>query len=399
MRFVLAPDSFKESMTAPEASAAMRRGVLAALPDAECVEVPLSDGGEGFARALTAALGGELVPVTVHDALGRPTTAHLGHVPAQGLAVVEVAEAVGLAAVAPAERDVRAADSRGVGELITAALDLGCRHIVVGLGGSATNDGGAGLLHALGVRFLDDAGAPLEPQPRHLHRLASVDLAGLDPRLGATVIEAATDVTNPLLGPRGASATFGPQKGADPAAVAALDAVLARLASRVAAAGLPGARPGASPGTPPGEPDGASTEAPGAGAAGGIGWALRAVLGARLRSGVELVVEAADLAGAVAKSDWVFTGEGSIDAQTAMGKAPVGVARVAAAAGVPAVAFGGQVHADAGPALAGHFLALVPIVPGVSDLPTALAQGPANLERAVTMVCRLLTTPQRPAPR
>lgn len=384
MRIVCAPDSFKESMTADEAAAAMARGIRAVQPDAEVIEVPLSDGGEGFVAALASGLDADPRHLTVPDPLGRPTEAAWAL--AGELAVIEVAQAVGLERIPEAERDIRHASSVGVGRLIAAALDAGARHLIVGLGGSATNDGGAGMLSALGVRFLAADGAELAATPAALARLASVDLAGLDPRLADTRIEAACDVSNPLCGPRGASAIFGPQKGASAQDVAFLDAVLARLAVAMDAAQLSRA-PAAAPdlaapdlaAPDPGGPDRAHQA--GAGAAGGLGWALLS-LGATMRPGFDVVADAVGLDAALAHADLAFTGEGSVDAQTLSGKAPAGVARLAAAHGVPVVVFGGRIAEDARALLDAGVHRLIGITPEGTPLATALSDGPRNLELA-----------------
>ncbi|NTW41692.1 MAG: glycerate kinase, partial [Cellulomonadaceae bacterium] len=272
MRVVLAPDSFKESMSAATAVDAMRRGVLSVMPDAQCLGVPLADGGEGTVDALVAALGGAVVTTTVTGPLGTAVEARYGWVEAERFAVVEVAAAVGIDLVPLGERDIWRAGSRGVGELLLHALDQGARRVVVGLGGTVTNDGGAGMLQALGARLLDGVGADVPPGPAGLEALHSVDASGLDPRLAPLDVLLACDVTNPLLGPSGASAVFGPQKGAAPQDVARLDAALAVLAAHLGR--LAGH-------------DVASI--PGAGAAGGIGAALLACTHARLRPGIEVV--------------------------------------------------------------------------------------------------------------
>lgn len=371
MKVVLAPDSFKESMTAAEAASAMTRGVRAVHPDAECVAVPMADGGEGTADALVAALGGGWRDVATVDALGRPLTARYGLAPG-GLAIVEVAAAVGIGLVAPADRDVLAATSLGVADLVRDALDAGATRLIVGLGGTVTTDGGAGLLAGLGAVWLDADGDPLAPSPRALAGLDRVDLSGLDPRLGNVVIDLACDVTNPLLGPTGAAAVFGPQKGASPDQVPLLDAALERIANALTSAGCPDVR-----------------ETPGAGAAGGLGGALLA-LGARMRRGVEVVADAAGLDAAVAGADLVLTGEGSLDRQTLAGKTPMGVAEVAARHGVPVVAFAGRLGAGAQELVGNGFAAVVSIVQAPCDLAAALREGPANLEQAVTTALRLL---------
>ncbi len=362
MRVVCAPDSFKHALTAAEAAAAMGRGVRAAWPDAEVVEVPLSDGGEGFTDAIADALGAKVVDVPVVDALGRAATGRLAL--AGDLAAFEMASAAGLEAIADDERDIMAADTRGVGQLVRAGLDAGATRFVIGLGGSATNDGGAGMLAELGVRFLGDEGHEVGTTPAALADLASVDLAGLDPRFAAAEVRVACDVDNPLLGERGASAVFGPQKGATPELVPVLDATLARLAT---ASG-----------------HGLAADVPGAGAAGGLGFALIAFAGASLSPGIELVCHTVGFDETVAGADLVLTGEGSVDAQTLSGKTPAGVAAVAAAHGVPVVLFGGRVSADADVLLEdGRVEAIVAITPEGTPLAEALASAAENLERGV----------------
>ncbi len=231
MKIVLAPDSFKESMTATEAVAAMRAGVHAVMPDAECVGVPMADGGEGTVDAVVDALHGQHVEVEVLDPLGRTITARYGYIPLRQLAVIEMAAASGLERIPPDQRDVLRASTFGVGQLISSALDRGAEEILIGLGGSATNDGGAGMLTALGASFLDDQGTPLEPGGAALRQLDRIDVSGLDPRLRDAHIHVASDVTAPLLGPTGASAVFGPQKGATPADVQTLESALTQLAT------------------------------------------------------------------------------------------------------------------------------------------------------------------------
>lgn len=361
---MVAPDSFKESMSAAEAAAAMARGVRTVLPDAACVVVPMADGGEGTAAALVAARGGSWREVATRDAIGRAITARYGLLP-DGVAVLEVAAAIGIGLVAPGQRDVLASSSLGVADLVRDALDHGATRLLVGLGGTATTDGGAGLFAGLGAVWRDASGAALDATPTGLVGLHRLDVAGLDPRLAQATIELACDVTNPLLGPQGAAAVFGPQKGATPAQVPQLDALLARIADALVAAGYPDVR-----------------ELPGSGAAGGIGAAFLA-LGARMRRGVEVVAEAAGLDAAVARADLVLTGEGSLDAQTLHGKAPAGVAEVAARHRVPVVGFAGRLGDGAAELVGRGFAAVVAITPEGADLATALADGPANLERAV----------------
>ncbi len=374
MRIVCAPDSFKESMTSVEAAEAMARGIHRVDPAIECDLVPMADGGEGTTEALIAALGGEWVEAACHDALDRPAGGRFGYVPRSHLAVIEVAEAAGLAQVPPDLRDVWAATSRGVGELILAALDRGATQFIIGLGGSATNDAGTGMLAALGARFLDADGRPIAQGARGLTSLESVDLRALDARLGLVRFRIASDVSNPLLGADGASAVYGPQKGATAQDVPMLDAAMARWADVVEPAFSRHVR-----------------EVHGAGAAGGLGAAFAVATDATMESGVELVRDAVGLRERIAGADWVFTGEGGIDRQTASGKTPWGVAQAARAEGVPAVLFGGRVSDDAYELIGDAVVAVVPILRQVTDLPTALREGSANLERAAATATRLIT--------
>jgi len=376
MKFVLAPDSFKESMTAAEAVAAMERGIRSVFPDAVCVAAPMADGGEGTVDALVAALDGTLETIEVQDALGRTVQAGYGYVAAEELAIIEIAAAAGIDLVAVPDRDPRVASSFGVGQLVADALDRGARRFIVGLGGSVTNDGGAGMLRALGARLLDADARELPDGGAALARLSRIDLDGFDPRLAAATFRIASDVTNPLLGPDGASRVFGPQKGADEAAVAELDAALGRYAAVVEA-------------TTGRE---VATLA-GAGAAGGLGAALLAFFDATMQRGVDVVSEATRLDEAMAGADVVFTGEGSIDAQTLGGKTPLGVAETAARHRIPVIAFAGRVGEGAEVLYEHGFAALVPIVPGSCTLADALAAGAANLQRAVATTCRLLAVP------
>jgi glycerate 2-kinase len=373
MKIVLAPDSFKESMSASQAVAAMRDGVLAVLPDAECVGVPMADGGEGTVDAVVDALDGELITVDAQDALGRPIQAAYGYVPSHGLAVIEVAAAAGIELIAPQDRNILGASSFGVGQLITSALDRGVTEFLVGLGGSATNDGGTGMLTALGVVFTDAAGAPLPPGGAALQQLHTIDISGLDPRLRDTRIRLACDVTAPLLGPTGASAVFGPQKGASPADVELLESALTQLLTVTSASVGP-----------------AQPERPGAGAAGGLGFAFLEFLGAENRPGVEIVAETVGLEEATHGADWVFTGEGSVDAQTVMGKTPFGVAQVAQRAGARVVIFAGRVAPDASVLLDRGVDRLVAITAEGTPIEQALRDGAQSLTRATMQVCAQL---------
>ncbi|HEY2054910.1 MAG TPA: glycerate kinase [Solirubrobacterales bacterium] len=345
-RVLVAPDSFKGSLGQAEAAAAIAAGVRRAAPGATVIELPLSDGGEGWLETLVGATAdGRVERATVTGPLGEPLEGRFGLIDGERTAVIEVATASGLQLVEPTPATFRAASTAGTGALIGSALDAGARRILVGLGGSATTDGGAGLAVALGARLLDVDGEPIgasAPGNEALADIAAVDLTGLDPRLAATEVLAATDVDNPLLGPTGAAAVYGPQKGAGPADVGPADAALANFAARVEAAldREPRGTPGPGDPTAPGP---APRDLPGAGAAGGLGFGLVAFCGARLASGIELALDVVGFDAALAAADLVITGEGRIDLQTLHGKVVAGVAGRARTAGVPAYAIGGAV--------------------------------------------------------
>ncbi len=371
MKIVIAPDSFKESLSAPEVAAAIARGWQRVFPEAECLLRPMADGGEGTVDALLAAVGGERRECWVRGPMGEPVRAHWGWL-GEGTAVIEMAAASGLHWVPREQRDARVASSFGTGELIAEALQAGATRIILGLGGSATNDAGAGLLQALGMRFLDDQGSELAAGGAALAALDQLDLSGLDARLLQVQIEVAADVDNPLCGARGASAVFGPQKGATPEQVAELDTALGRFA-RIAAATL-------------GEDH---AEYPGVGAAGGLGFAARAFLKATFRPGIELVAELSGLAEAVQGADLVITGEGRMDAQTLHGKTPVGVARVAQDAGVPVIALAGSLGEDYQALYDAGIEAAFSLAPGPLSLEQAMAAAAGELEARAVDIARL----------
>ena len=378
MKILCAPDSFKGSLSSPEAAAAMARGIRRALPTATVVCLPLADGGEGTLEALLTATGGRRILVTVAGPLGEPVHAAFGLLgPNEETAVVEMASAAGLGLVPPEQRDPRRTSTYGVGQLMQAAVQAGARRLIVGLGGSATNDGGAGAMQALGIRFLDKAGHPLPPGlgGGDLRLIARVDASTLAFPRGAVPVTIASDVTNPLIGQQGASAVYGPQKGATPDIVAELDAALAHCAQilqRDIGQDI-------------------ATQS-GAGAAGGLGAALLAFLGAQMQSGIDLVLDVSGFNDHARDSDWVFTGEGRIDAQTLHGKTIAGVlARCAALGDIPVVAFGGSVDGAAADALAAQGLcAAFPIVSGPMPLEHALRDAAHLLEHAAERVTRLL---------
>ncbi len=373
MKLVLAPASFKESMTARQAALAMQRGARAAAADLELVLRPVADGGEGTLETLVFAAGGSLRPIEVTGPREVPVNARVGALPDR-TAVVEAAEACGLGRLPASERDPRLTTSRGVGEMLSAVLDSGASRVVIGLGGTATNDAGAGLLQALGASLLDDAGRPIGLGGAALARLHSVDLTGLDRRLADTSLEIACDVTSPLCGPEGASAVFAAQKGASPEAVAELEASLMRFADVL-------------------ERDTGRRvrDVPGAGAGGGLGAALL-LCGARLGPGIELVLDAVGFDAAIAGARAVLTGEGSLDDQTTRGKAIAGLAARAASRGVAVIALAGRLGSGYERLYDRGLTAALPIAPGPHRTEDALRDGAANLERATRDVVRLLYT-------
>lgn len=371
VKIVIAPDSFKESLSAPEAAQAIAAGVRRAAPGAQIACVPMADGGEGTVQAVLAATGGQHRETEVRGALGGTRLAGWGWL-GDGTAVIEMAEAAGLALTPPSERDPMRASSYGVGQLIAAALDAGATRIILGLGGSATNDGGAGMLAALGLRLLDAQGSELPGGGAALARLARIDASGFDTRLKQTRIEVACDVDNPLCGPLGASHIFGPQKGATPEQVRELDRCLAHYAD-ICARHLPHDM----------------RETPGAGAAGGLGYAALAFLGASLRPGVEIVAELGGLEQAMAGAALAFTGEGRMDAQTLHGKTPMGVARIAHRAGVPVVALAGSLGEGYEALHEAGITAAFSLASGPMTLQQAVAQAPALLAQRACDATRL----------
>jgi glycerate 2-kinase len=364
MRVVVAPNAFKGCLTAKQAAEAMARGVKAAGADA--VLAPVADGGDGTLDALVAGVGGTVMGTIARGPLGLPVRAHVG-ILADGTGVVEMAQASGLTLVAAGERDPMRASSYGTGELIRAALARRPSRILVALGGSATVDGGTGLARALGLRFLDVEGRPLPDGGGALERLALIDKTKLDPRVTATPFVVASDVTNPLLGPEGAARVFGPQKGASPDQVEILERGLERLAERLA------------------EDLGADVAGrPGAGAAGGTA-AMLMTLGAEIRPGVEVVLDALGFADRLNGADLVLTGEGKLDRQTLAGKAPIGVARAAAQAGVPCAAIVGTSELE--PAEAG-FVAVRSLVDHFGDQAAAMSKAEGGLATLAAAVVR-----------
>lgn len=373
MKFILAPDSFKGTMTAATVAATMRAGVLDVFPDAECIEVPMADGGEGTTRSLVDALGGEMRTVEVSDALERPRTAHFGWIAAKKLAVVEIAEAAGIEHLAVEELDPYQATTVGVGQLLKHILDLSPTQVIIGLGGSATNDGGWGMARTLGAVATTAAGKEIETRALALADAANLDTSDISERWQDVEITLACDVDNPLTGERGATAVFGPQKGVQPNEVEVFDAALAQWGKLLdSASGR------------------AVSEIPGAGAAGGLGAAFMALLDAKPQCGVEVVIDTVKLGEKIAGADFVFTGEGSMDFQTKFGKTPWGVMLEARAQGVPTIAFTGNLGRDVESLHENGFAAIIPTVRVVGTLKEALATAQPSLQDSVRMACRIL---------
>ncbi|WP_018918856.1 glycerate kinase [Vreelandella zhanjiangensis] len=362
MNILLCPDSFKDALSAEQAAKAMAEGVLNAAPQAQTHCCPMADGGEGSLDALIAATGAKRCVVDVQDALGRPRKAAWGWLGEQRTAFIELAEASGLQHLTPEERDALHTSTFGVGQMLLAALDQGAEKALLLLGGSATNDGGAGMLQALGAKLTATSGAPLAPGGAALAALETLDISGLDPRLTSLNVEAAVDVDNPLLGERGASAVFGPQKGASPDQVAQLDHALGRFADISARVLGKDYR-----------------DLPGAGAAGGMGFAARAFLDATLMPGIEMIMQQADMPALLNNADLVITGEGRLDGQSMSGKTPIGVARAAQRLGKPVIILAGSLG-DGWQACLDE---------GVTAA-FALADGPMTLEQALPRTAELL---------
>ncbi|HEX2221418.1 MAG TPA: glycerate kinase [Candidatus Limnocylindria bacterium] len=374
---VVAPDSYGGALDSVAVADAMADGWLAARPDDAVVRKPMADGGEGTLAALRAGLGeaAELRNARVHGPHGAEVDASWLVVDGGRTAFIEMAEASGLRLVPPAERTpdgVRRASTRGTGQLIVAALDAGVERIVIGLGGSATNDGGAGLLAALGARFLDASGSDLPDGGGALADLDRIDASALDPRLASVGLVVACDVTNPLCGPRGASATYGPQKGADGATVAALDGALASYGDAIERA-----------------TGRLVADLPGAGAAGGTPSALLGFTAATLRPGAELVAELIGLGESLEVADLVITGEGRADEQTLQGKAAMGVATLARPRGTPVVLLcGGLVPGAESIEVVGPFAVVQPIADGPMSLEAAMSDTPRLLRAAAARLAR-----------
>ena len=372
LRIVISPQAFKHSIGAREAALAIQRGVLMAAPDTETVLIPVADGGDGTLAALIDTTGGTYREAVVTGPLGDPTPARWGVMGDGETAVIEMALASGLALIPDDRRDPRRATTYGTGELMRDALDAGYRRIIVGLGGSATNDGGTGMASALGARFLDPVGNPLAPGGAALASLSRVDTRALHPSLAQATIIGATDVTNPLCGDTGASAIFGPQKGATPEMVAELDACLSNLASVIRS-----------------DVGSDVLHTPGSGAAGGLGAGLIAFAGAELRSGIDMVCDVLDFDSHAPGADLVITGEGRADRSTAFDKAPVGIARRARQFGVPTILIAGSLGPGYETLYEHGIDAILPTAEEPSNLGSSLQRGAELLERAAERAIRL----------
>ncbi|MDQ3448946.1 MAG: glycerate kinase, partial [Chloroflexota bacterium] len=373
MRLLIAPDSFKGSLSSVAVARALADGWTRARPDDTIRLSPLADGGEGTLDAVTTAGGWARLPAASRDPMGEPLDGRF--LRQDDRAVVELATASGLSRVPAERRDALAASTFGTGLILAAAIGLGVRSVVLGLGGSATTDGGSGLLRALGVRFLDASGEELPMGGGSLDRLARVDLSGVAPVLGEVALVIASDVTNPLLGELGAAATYGPQKGADPAQVAQLDANLSHFADVMEAAVGRSLR-----------------DVPGSGAAGGTTAGLLAIAdrfaSLEVRPGVDVVMELTGFDEALVNAELVLTGEGRVDRQTAFGKTALGVARRAADGGRPCICFGGGVTEEGIAALAELGVVVVPVTEAPVTVEAQMASGAAPLERAAERAAR-----------
>ncbi|AKA38534.1 glycerate kinase [Yersinia ruckeri] len=362
MKIVIAPDSFKESLTAMQVADAIELGFREIYPHADYIKLPMADGGEGTVESMVAATGGEIIQVAVRGPLNQSVNAFYGRLGDGVTAVIEMAAASGLHLVPQEQRNPLHTTSYGTGQLILSALENGARKIILGIGGSATNDGGAGMMQALGVKFFDAQGMELAGGGAALSRLHHIDLSALDSRLAQSEIIVACDVDNPLCGIKGASAVFGPQKGATPEMVSILDSALHHYGEQI---GMLTGR--------------AVIDVAGAGAAGGMGAALFGLLNAQLKPGIEIVINALGLAEAVVGADLVITGEGRIDSQTIHGKTPIGVARTAKRLGIPTIALAGGMTKDYQVVHQYGLDAVFSVVNRIVTLPEALAEAQENL--------------------
>ena len=368
---VIAPDSFKESLTAKQVCESIKKGFLEVLPEANISMIPMADGGEGTVQALIDATGGELITVDVHDPLGKKIKSFFGLLGDGKTAIIEMAAASGIELLNDLEKDPFITSTYGTGDLILAALDKGCNKIIMGIGGSATNDGGAGMIQALGGHLLDKNNEELKSGGGNLAGLAGIDNSGLDPRLKNTEFIVACDVDNPLLGKNGASYIFGPQKGASKTGVKELDKNLEHFANIVESYFRKNIR-----------------DYPGAGAAGGLGFGMMAFLNASLKPGFDVVAQQTNIEKSIQKADLVITGEGKLDSQTRYGKTPYGVALLAKKYDVPVIAFAGLVENGTNELYKNIFEKIVPIASEQISQTEAMENAAALLRQATSKAIR-----------
>jgi glycerate kinase len=373
MNIVIAPAPFKGSLSSVAAADAIEQGVRAVMPEAETVRLPLADGGEGTVEALVSATRGRLVQAKVLGPLREPVEAMFGVLGDDVTGVIEMAAAAGLDLIPPDKRNPLITTTFGVGQLIRAALEAGCRRLIIGIGGSATNDGGAGMAQALGARLTDAQAREIGPGGQALRDLAKIDISNLDPRIALTEVFVACDVNNPLVGPQGAAAVYGPQKGATAEMVAILDDALSHYADVIVR-----------------DLGREVRDLPGAGAAGGLGAGLIAFLDARPRMGIALVMEALNFEQYIEAADVLITGEGRIDEQTFFGKVIQGVCRLAKRHGVPVIVLAGEVAHDSERLLEEGIEAAFSIAPGPISLDKAMQDAGPLLQEAAERVTRLL---------
>ncbi|MDX1303879.1 glycerate kinase [Photobacterium sp.] len=378
MKIVIAPDSYKESLTAMEVATAIEAGFRQVLPDAEYYKLPMADGGEGTVQSLVDATNGTVIECPVTGPMGEPVQGFYGLMGDGKTAIIEMAAASGLHLVPTEQRNPLQTTTYGTGELIKAVLAQGVEHIIVGIGGSATNDGGIGMAQALGIRMLDADGKEIGYGGGALARLNTIDMSGLDPRLADVKLEVACDVDNPLCGPKGASHVFGPQKGATPEMVEQLDANLARYAEII------NRQLGRD-----------VKDMAGAGAAGGLGAALLGLLQASLRPGIDIVMDAVNLSDIVADADLVITGEGRIDSQTIHGKTPIGIARTAKKFHLPVIAIAGCVSRDSNVVYDHGIDAVFSVVPRAMALSDALNEAAFNVQMTARNVAAMFMVGKR----
>lgn len=375
MKVVVAIDSLKGSLSSMEAGLAIKEGILTAKPDASVVVKPLADGGEGTTDALIEGLNGERIDVTVTGPIGKPVSCYYGYLKKSSTAIMEMASAAGITLIPEGKKDPMAATTYGVGEMISSAMAKGCRNFIIGIGGSATNDGGIGMLKALGFKFFDKDGKDVGEGGQALAKVASIDVNGKNPLLSECHFQVACDVTNPLCGENGATYIYGPQKGVTDEMKVSLDQGMEHF-SKLTAQTL----------------GNNFSQTAGAGAAGGLGYAFLSYLDTSLAPGIELILDAIDLKSELADADIVVTGEGRLDYQTAMGKAPVGVARLAKEYNAKVLAFAGAVTKEAVACNEAGIDAFFPIVRGVTTLEDAMNpdNARANMIATVAQVFRLL---------